>query len=106
LTCACAEPPFHYLNFERVALGMDPFHAEVSIDTCKRCGTPWLVYLIEQEHHTGSGRWWRVALSSEMGKGPTVAEARSIVEQASWCFVGGSFYNSTGHRVNAPIVAR
>ena len=85
---------------------MDPFHAEVSIDTCKRCGTPWLVYLIEQEHHTGSGRWWRVALSSEMGKGPTVAEARSIVEQASWCFVGGSFYNSRGHRVNAPIVAR
>jgi len=106
LTCACAEPPFHYLNFERVALGPDEFHADVSIDTCKACRTPWLVYLIEEEHSTGSGRWWRVALSREEGKAVTLTGARLRIERAAWCFVGGSFHNSTGHRASAPIVVQ
>ena len=106
MTCACAEPPFHYLNFERVALGPDEFQADVSIDTCKACRTPWLVYLIEEEHITRSGRWWRVALSREEREAVTLTGARPLIERAAWCFVGGSFHDSTGQRVNAPIVVQ
>ena len=80
---------------------MDAFHADVSFETCKRCGANWLVYLIEEEHQTRSGRWWRVLMST--GERPALAGARQFVEKAAWCFAGGSFYNSTGFRVNAPI---
>ena len=104
MTCACAEPPFHYLSFERVALGMDPFHADVSIETCKACGTAWLVYLIEQEHQSRSGRWWRVPMS--IGERPALANARRFVQETAWCFVGGSFHASTGRRMNAPIAVQ
>jgi hypothetical protein len=49
LACSCHEPPFHYLDFRDEDLGVDPHHAEVMLDTCKKCGTMRLVYIIVGE---------------------------------------------------------
>jgi hypothetical protein len=106
VTCRCHEPPFHYLNFERSALGTDSFNADVALETCKLCGACWLVYLIEEEHRSRSGRWWRVPITREERPSVTLRTSKETVERAAWCFVGGSFHDSTGRRVNAPIAVR
>jgi hypothetical protein len=106
MTCRCQQPPFHYLDFAREQIGMDAFNADVSIDTCNSCGTLWLVYLIEDEHYTKSGRWWRLPISAADRKALAPDDARAIIERSGWCFVGGSFHNSTGFRKDGPIVVR
>ena len=106
MTCVCAEPPFHYLRFERAELGADSFNADVSIETCKACAQLWLVYLIEEEHYSRSGRWWRAPISREQRDALTPAAARQFIERSPWCFVGGSFHDSTGYRANAPIAVQ
>jgi len=106
LACSCDEPPFHYLDFRDEDLGVDPHHAEVMLDTCKKCGTMWLVYIKEEAHYTRSGRWWRVPISREEREALTVADAKPFIERSPWCFVGGSFHDSPGFRVSAPIVVQ
>ena len=106
MTCRCQQPPFRYLDFAREQIGMDAFNADVSIDTCKACGSLWLVYLIEEEHYTKSGRWWRVPISAAERKALAADNARAIIERSQWCFVGGSFHKSTGYRKDGPIVVR
>jgi len=61
-TCNCRKPPFHFPGFTVLELGEDLSGASISVATCKKCGAKWLNYLIEEPHHTGSGRWWRVPL--------------------------------------------
>ena len=100
LKCKCEKPPFHYLNFERNELGYDVSGGEVAEEICNECGTKWLVYLLEEPHYTKSGRWWRIKVTNEEYTKETVKE---IIESKEWCFVGGSFYDSQGKKVNAPI---
>lgn len=98
--CNCEKPPFHYLDFNRSDIGEDSSGAEISVDTCKKCGAIWLVYLIEEPHYSNSGRWWRTKLIT-----PEITPelSKDYIESQDWCFVGGSFHNSTGIKKNAPI---
>lgn len=101
--CVCSKPPFHFKSFDTESIGEDSLGAEITIDTCKKCGQSWLKLLIEQPHHSRSGRWWRVAVSAENSKTLVVANIRAFIEQQTECFVGGSFYESSGHLLRAPI---
>ena len=78
-TCRCSSPPFSANLFVRIELGLDDRHAEVSLDTCVECGQLWLHFLIEEEHHSRSGRWWRVPLNSP-GE-ISLPNARTFLEQ-------------------------
>ncbi|MBU2983979.1 hypothetical protein KO528_01330 [Saccharophagus degradans] len=98
--CACEKPPFNYLDYKTTNLGEDNNGAEVSIDHCKKCGSNWVKYLIEEPHYSNSGRWWR-AISSEPALSADIA--KEYIQSREWCFIGGSFHNSTGKKVYAPI---
>lgn len=101
--CTCQNPPFYYLDFDEIDLGWDPRYGEVSIQTCKKCGTKWVKYLIEEEHHSKSGRWWRAQISNEDNLALTAGNAKEYVERQEWCFVGGSFYEVGIHKIMKPI---
>ena len=101
--CKCATPPFWYLDYETAELGDDEHCAEVTLDTCKHCGQVWLKYLIEEAHFSRSGRWWRIALSDEQLSQVTAGNARELIEHQAWAFVGGSYFDSPGRKVDAPI---
>ncbi|MBI5722621.1 MAG: hypothetical protein HZA50_01590 [Planctomycetes bacterium] len=73
------------------------------METCIRCGARWLKYLIEEPHYTRSGRWWRVPLTGADLPEIGMDNIRQYIEKQPWCFVGGSFFNSTGARKIAPI---
>lgn len=100
--CVCRRPPFNFRNYHTIELGEDKYAAEVSLETCKACNTVWLKYLIEESHHSYSGRWWRVEVGVESKALVSVASARDYIERQGNVFVGGSFFNSTGHRVTGP----
>ncbi len=105
-SCKCRKPPFYFGDFERIEIGEDAFGAEVSLNTCKACGLVWLNYLIEEPQFSRSGRWWRVPLPPEQSDRLSANAARQFLEQQPWCFVGGSFFESTGHEVLGPIKVR
>lgn len=84
-------------------MGEDSHGAAISVSTCNFCGDRWLTYRMEWPHYSQSGRWWRVKVSPEEKHAVSVATAREFVERSSGGFAGGSFFNSRGHPVTAPI---
>lgn len=57
LACTCRRPPFHFQDYDTVAIGEDEYGADISISLCKSCGAAWLQYLIEEPHYSRAGRW-------------------------------------------------
>ncbi len=103
ISCKCQHPPFYFADYDTVDHGNDPRGAEVSLSTCKHCGLVWLIYLIEEPQYTRSGRWWRVQVAPECMAQVSVATARAYVERQPHGYAGGSFFNSSGHAITAPI---
>lgn len=87
----CKNPPFYFEDYEIEELGVDENfkYAEVTVDTCKKCGAKWLEYLIEEEHYTKSGRWWRTPIEGNYFNNLTALNAKEYLELSEWCFVGG-----------------
>jgi len=101
--CKCQSPPFWFEDYDTVEVGEDSHGAEVSLSTCRSCGLVWLEYLIEEPWHSRSGRWWRVLVSPERRSRMSPNDARDFIEQQEAGFVGGSYFDSTGRAVSAPI---
>jgi hypothetical protein len=104
--CRCHQPPFHFEDYETSVLGDDSTWAEVSIDRCRNCGTYWLNYLIEEEHFSRSGRWWRVVVPEAEKDHLQAKNAREFIEQQASGFYGGSYFSSTGIAFHDPIRIR
>ena len=101
--CKCETPPFLFSDYVEKEIGTDSLGAEVSLHQCKCCGQTWLKYLREEAHYTKSGRWWRTAVPPEVCASVTVEMARPYIEHQPWCFVGGSYFDSTGKLQSSPI---
>ena len=102
-SCQCKRPPFRYVDYLTVQLGEDARGAEVSLETCRHSGAVGLNYLIEEPYYSRSGRWWRADVPPASKEVPSAAGAREFIERQSEGFVGGSFFNSQGHAIVAPI---
>jgi hypothetical protein len=102
-SCKCQLPPFYFGDYDTVECGDDPRGAEVSVSTCRRCGVVWLTYLIEEPHQSRSGRWWRVEVPPESRAQVSAASAKEFIERQPSGYAGGSFFNSPGHAIIAPI---
>jgi len=91
--CHCESPPFDYRDYEIIDLGMTSDYADISIEVCKKCGVRWLKYLIEEEHISKSGRWWRARLEL-----PVIDKeaAKEYIESQKSCFTGGSYFGHSG----------
>ncbi|MCS0631866.1 hypothetical protein NX786_21275 [Telluria mixta] len=104
--CCCRHPPFRFVDYDSVELGEDSRGAEVSLATCKSCGAIWLKYFIDEPHYPRSGRWWRVEIAAADASAMSAAAARECVERSREGFAGGSFFDSHGHAITAPIKVR
>jgi len=104
--CTCRQPPFRFSDYHTVDLGEDSRGAEISLDTCKSCGKLWLAYRIDEPHYRRSGRWWRVEIAAGDPSTVSAATARDYVERSTEGFAGGSFFDSQGHAIAAPIRVR
>ncbi len=75
-------------------LGLDQQHAQVSVLICQRCSQHWLKYFYENEGFTASGRWFLGAISFDQVSSLTPENARKLLEELDWYFVGGSYYGT------------
>lgn len=95
--CGCLTPPLYGDNFNihRLA-GYDETKnrfGEVSIETCKQCGTKWLHYFVEYEAFRKSGRWYRGVITDEVSLAVTPQNSVAILEGLDWWVSGGSYFN-------------
>ena len=104
--CSCRRPPFRHTDYDTKHIGEDRHGADAAVATCKACGSVWLTYFIEEPHYSRSGRWWRVELPTDALKEVSAASARALIERSAEGFAGGSFFNSQGHAITAPIRVR
>jgi hypothetical protein len=105
-TCSCQSPPFDYTQFVSTDIGIDKTEgrfAEVRIKTCKKCAQKWLHYFFEIEGQTGSGRWYRGAISNESAEAMTAEHAAGFLEGLESYFVGGSYFGSLGTKGSGSI---
>ena len=105
-SCTCGHPPFRFTDYHTVDLGADNRGAEVSLSTCKSCGVIWLKYFIDEPHYHRFGRWWRVEIPAGDASAMSAATAREWVKRSRAGFAGGSFFDSQGHAITAPIEVR
>lgn len=104
--CRCLEPPFNYLDYETVSLGVDMTnnrHGEVTVETCKTCGRKWLRYFVEYEFFSQSGRWFRGLVKARMLEGLTPERAPELLESLPWYFYGGSYFRTLGLKGSGPF---
>ena len=100
------KPPFHYLNFDSLKIGIDEKKGrfgEVTIHVCKRCQWKWLRYFVEYESFSGSGRWYRGLVSDEVASKVTPETAIEILKNLDWHFYGGSYFGTAGQKGSGPI---
>ena len=104
-TCICHNPPFKAVSFQINSLGSDHNFADITQEMCNKCGQGWIKYFLEDEGFSNSGRWWRVPFSDAC---PSFSEAKSFIEKQTWCWVGGSYYDSAagGIKIDAPILIK
>lgn len=104
--CGCLTPPFSYLDYDSESLGTDPTngrYGQVTVETCKACGSKWLRYLVEYESFSESGRWYRGLVTPAMVESLTPEQAPGLLASLSWHFYGGSYFRTTGRRGSGPI---
>jgi hypothetical protein len=102
--CACAqELPSNLVDVKY--LGTDSQIAEVAVQACSNCGRPWLRYTYELEGFSNSGRWFIGALTDEQLAFLKADDAKSLLEQMSRYYYGGSYYGGmTGWTMGAIMI--
>jgi predicted metal-dependent HD superfamily phosphohydrolase len=106
LACTCVDPRCPAAAFETRYVGVDKTDgrfADVSIWTCRTCGSLWLHYRLEKEGFRGAGRWYRGILSPEAARDLQPADAASLVARWSWHFQGGTYFGSAGLWSTTPV---
>lgn len=106
VNCRCVTPPIDHRDFVKTEIGIDQTKgrfADVAIDRCRHCGALWLVYHHELEAFSKSGRWYRGLITAAQAKGATAGHALRILAGLGWHLYGGSYYDSTGKRSDAPL---
>jgi hypothetical protein len=99
-------PPFFYLDYDSVSLGVDETrgrYGEVTVETCKACGSVWLRYLVEYEFFSESGRWYRGRVTPEMVESLKPEQAPELLASLPWYFYGGSYFRTLGREGSGPL---
>ncbi len=94
-------PPFHFTDFATEFIGTDETNGrfgEVTVETCRLCGSKWLRYMVEYAAFTGSGRWYKGLVSQKTLNKLTPETAVVILERLPWHFYGGSYFETTGRK--------
>jgi hypothetical protein len=100
-------PPFSYLDYDAVSLGVDMTegrYGEVTVETCKACGAKWLRYFVEWEWFSESGRWYRGLVTHEMLESLKPEQAPELLASLPWYFYGGSYFRTLGREGSGPLI--
>lgn len=100
-------PPFWYLDYDTVSLGVDETNGrcgEVTVETCKTCGSVWLRYFVEYESFSESGRWYRGLVTRNLIQSLKPEEAPALLSSLPSYFYGGSYFRTLGRKGSGPVI--
>lgn len=95
----CHQPPLIASGYDIHMIGIDTTNGrfgEVKILMCKSCKTSWLLYQVEYEFISRSGRWYRGIMQPNDFKTLKPETAEAYLESLPWYFVGGSVFDTIG----------
>jgi hypothetical protein len=104
--CRCMTPPLDYTDYTYELLGIDETagrFGEVSVQTCKACGSHWLHYFVEYEAFSKSGRWYRGLVTADMLRMLTPESTVALLESLPWYLYGGSYFGTTGRKGSGSV---
>lgn len=104
--CKCHKPPLFYKDYIGCFVGIDytnQRYGEVSIEKCIHCNSKWLVYHVEYEAFSESGRWFRCLIRENEIENITPENSVDYLDNADWYIYGGSYYRSQGRIGNGEI---
>jgi hypothetical protein len=78
-------------------------YGEISINTCRYCGTKWINYLYEYPFFTRGGRYYKGIVTDEKLKELTPGTVAEYLESLDWYFYGGSFFDTPGKIGSGPL---
>lgn len=98
INCVCETPPLLYLNYISCCIGVDKTngYADVDIMQCIHCKRKWLKYLVEFEHISKSGRWYKGIVHEKDLYQITPENSIKYIEELDWYLYGGSYFSSSG----------
>lgn len=105
-TCQCQAPDAGAAVFVSQSLGVDTTagrFGDVSLLTCKTCGSLWLHYFVVYEGISHSGRWYRGQITPPVAAALDPLTAVTLLAQLPGYFYGGSYFASTGQRGQGPV---
>ncbi|MDI1315138.1 hypothetical protein [Prosthecobacter sp.] len=86
-------------EFDAEVIGVDETngrYGDVSVRTCRACGSRWLHYFAEYESFSRSGRWILGLLPDQLLLPLTALNAVPILDSLPWHYYGGSAFCSPG----------
>ncbi len=102
--CACLR--LGPAAYDEALVGVDPTggrYGDVSIRICRACGRRWLLYRVEYEGFTGSGRWYMGVLPEGTDAAVRPDAAVALLESLPWHVYGGSYWGTSGRRGTGPL---
>lgn len=97
--CSCYIAESRYSDLTTTHIGVDERYgryADITLLTCKFCGTKWVQYQAEFESFSYSGRWYRGIINESNIKKLKPNNAVEYLETLDWYIFGGSHFSSTG----------
>jgi hypothetical protein len=105
-TCPCQAPDAGASVFVSQSVGVDTTagrFGDVSLLTCKTCGSLWLHYYVVYEGVSRSGRWFRGQIPPALTEELDPLTATQRLAQLPGYFYGGSYFASTGQWGKGPV---
>ncbi len=104
--CARLSPPVSAADFESRQVGVDECDgrfADVALLRCVHCGQSFVHYAFSIEGFSHSGRWYHAPIGTRDAAVLTVQTAISTHAKAPWHYCGGSYFESTGTKIEGPV---
>jgi hypothetical protein len=98
--CGCLDPQTTgtaFDDFRNVGVDLtNGRYGDVRVERCRVCGRLWLHYHVEYEAFSGSGRWYRGIVTSDVAQTVTPERAVEVLEALDFNLYGGSYFGSAG----------
>ena len=104
--CVCEQGDAQFTEFESRDVGCDETEgrfADVTLNRCRTCGRTWLLYLVEYEFFSRSGRWARGLIDDDAIKTITPETAVAHLNALEWYLYGGSYFDGISGRRTGPM---
>ena len=106
--CSCLDNPLQNkpdIIFQEIYIGCDETNGrfgDLTARICPDCKFIWLLYSVQYEAFTKSGRWYIGRIIEKNYKSIKPEDSVKLLEQSNPCYFGGSYFETSGKLLKKP----